>query len=61
MLVSSLPASLLSHIVGNPIRVEQTDKPTLDEIRKVQAQYIDELMRCVRVILWPVEEVLVLT
>ncbi|KAI0766022.1 DAGAT-domain-containing protein [Irpex lacteus] len=31
--------------IGNPIRVEQTDKPTLDEIRKVQEQYIDELMR----------------
>ena len=34
--------------VGNPIRVQQCDKPTLEEVRRVQTQYIDELMRCVR-------------
>ena len=32
-------------LVGNPIHVEQHDKPTLDEVRQVQKQYIDELMR----------------
>ena len=30
--------------VGHPIHVEQCDKPTLEEIRRVQTQYIDELM-----------------
>ncbi|KAI0684976.1 DAGAT-domain-containing protein [Cytidiella melzeri] len=32
-------------VIGNPIHVQQCDKPTLDEIRKAQTQYIDELMR----------------
>jgi hypothetical protein len=32
-------------VVGHPIHVKQRDKPTLDEVRQVQTQYIDELMR----------------
>ncbi|KAK7686330.1 hypothetical protein QCA50_010554 [Cerrena zonata] len=31
-------------VIGRPIHVEQCDKPTLDEIRRIQEQYIDELM-----------------
>lgn len=34
-------------LVGHPIPVEKCDKPTLDEVMKVQAQYIEELMRSV--------------
>ncbi len=33
--------------VGRPIHVVQCDKPSLEEIRHVQEQYIDELMWCV--------------
>ena len=31
--------------VGRPIRVQQCDKPTLDEVVRIQGQYIEELMR----------------
>lgn len=33
--------------VGHPIHVARSDKPTLEEVRRVQTQYIDELLRCV--------------
>jgi len=32
-------------VIGRPIPVEKCDKPTLDEVIRVQAQYIEELMR----------------
>lgn len=32
-------------VIGRPIQVEKREKPTLDEITRVQTQYIDELMR----------------
>ncbi|OJT07156.1 Diacylglycerol O-acyltransferase 2B [Trametes pubescens] len=34
-------------VIGRPIHVVQCDKPSLEEIRHVQEQYIDELMWCV--------------
>lgn len=34
-------------IVGHPIHVEKCEKPTLEEVMRVQSQYIDELMRYV--------------
>jgi hypothetical protein len=33
--------------VGNPIHVEQCDKPSLEEVMRVQQRYIEELTRCV--------------
>lgn len=32
-------------VIGRPVHVVQTDKPTLEEITKVQQAYIEELMR----------------
>ncbi|KAI0343355.1 DAGAT-domain-containing protein [Trametopsis cervina] len=32
-------------VIGHPIHVEQRDKPSLEEVQRVQTQYIDELMR----------------
>ncbi|KAF7985775.1 hypothetical protein HWV62_391 [Athelia sp. TMB] len=32
-------------VIGNPVHVTQSDKPTLEDIMNVQKQYIEELMR----------------
>lgn len=32
-------------LVGKPIHVEQCDKPTLEEVMRVQKKYIEELTR----------------
>ena len=32
-------------LVGKPIHVRQSDKPTLEEVMEVQKQYIEELTR----------------
>lgn len=32
-------------VIGHPIHVARSDKPTLEEVRRVQTQYIDELLR----------------
>ncbi|KZP08351.1 DAGAT-domain-containing protein [Athelia psychrophila] len=32
-------------VIGNPVHVTQTDKPTLEEIMEVQKRYIEELTR----------------
>ncbi|TFK39677.1 diacylglycerol acyltransferase-domain-containing protein [Crucibulum laeve] len=32
-------------VIGKPIHVDQCDKPTLEEVRRVQEKYIEELMR----------------
>ncbi|GJE99276.1 DAGAT-domain-containing protein [Phanerochaete sordida] len=32
-------------VIGNPIHVQKCDKPSLEEVRRIQTQYIDELMR----------------
>ena len=33
--------------VGNPIHVEKCDKPSIEEVKRVQNMYIDELLRYV--------------
>ena len=33
-------------LVGRPIRVEQSDKPSLEQMQDVQKRYIAELTRC---------------
>lgn len=32
-------------LVGNPIQVEKCEKPSLEEVKRVQARYIAELTR----------------
>jgi len=32
-------------VVGRPIHVEKCEKPTIEQVREIQVQYIDELMR----------------
>ncbi len=36
---------ILAIIVGKPIQVRQSDKPTLEEVMEVQKRYIEELTR----------------
>lgn len=38
--------------VGKPVHVEQCDKPTLEEVMRVQEKYIKELTR------WPLSRIL---
>lgn len=38
-------------LVGRPINVERSEKPTLEQVHAVQKLYIEELMRCVVIFL----------
>ena len=38
-------------IVGRPIHVEKSEKPTLEQVRAVQKEYIEELYRYVYLVL----------
>ena len=47
MLLLFVYFTLIFCLVGKPVHVEQCDKPTLEEVMRVQAKYIEELTR------WP--------
>lgn len=41
----SFSTLILVPIVGNPIHVEKCEKPAIEEVRRIQTLYIEELLR----------------